>query len=97
MGVHIDDALTWDNQIKQISSKVSNGLRMLYFARKLTENQETLKTIFYSLGMYNPALTIVMLYGVTAPKYVLKNCKRCKIEQNGLLLGLITPSDHQMY
>ena len=41
--------LTWDNQIKHISSKVSNGLRMLYFARKLTDNQETLKTIYYSL------------------------------------------------
>ena len=32
-----------------ISSKVSNGLRMLYLARKLTDNQETLKTIYYSL------------------------------------------------
>ena len=40
---------TWDNQIKHISSKVSNGLRMLYLARKLTDNQETLKTIYYSL------------------------------------------------
>ena len=41
--------LTWDNQIKHISSKVSNGLRMLYLARKLTDNQETLKPIYYSL------------------------------------------------
>ena len=41
--------LTWDNQIKHISTKVSNGLRMLYLARKLTDNQETLKTIYYSL------------------------------------------------
>ena len=41
--------LTWDNQIKHISSKVFNGLRMLYLARKLTDNQETLKTIYYSL------------------------------------------------
>ena len=49
MGVHIDEMLTWDNQIKHISSKVSNGLRMLYLARKLTDNQETLKTIYYSL------------------------------------------------
>ena len=40
---------TWDDQIKHISSKVSNGLRMLYLARKLTDNQETLKTIYYSL------------------------------------------------
>ena len=36
-------------KIKHISSKVSNGLRMLYLARKLTDNQETLKTIYYSL------------------------------------------------
>ena len=51
LGVHIDGMLTWDNQVKHISSKVSNanGLRMLYLARKLTENQETLKTIYYSL------------------------------------------------
>ena len=46
LGVHIDEMLTWDNQIKHISSKVSNGLRMLYLARKLTDNQETLKTIY---------------------------------------------------
>ena len=49
LGVHIDEMLTWDNQIKHISSKVSNGLRMLYLARKLTDNKETLKTIYYSL------------------------------------------------
>ena len=41
--------LTWDNQIKHISSKVSSGLQMLYLARKLTDNQETLKTIYCSL------------------------------------------------
>ena len=46
--VHIDKTVTWDNQIKHISSKVSNGLRMLYLARKLTDHQETLKTIYYS-------------------------------------------------
>ena len=49
LGVHIDEMLTWDDQIKHISSKVSNGLRMLYLARKLIDNQETLKTIYYSL------------------------------------------------
>ena len=49
LGVHIDEMLTWDNQIKYISSKVSNGLRMLYLARKLTDNQEPLKAIDYSL------------------------------------------------
>ena len=49
LGAHIDEMLTWDNQIKHISSKVSNSLRMLYLARKLTDNQETFKTIYYSL------------------------------------------------
>ena len=49
LGAHIDEMLTWDNQIKHISSKVSNGLRMPYLARKRTDNQETLKTIYYSL------------------------------------------------
>ena len=49
LGVHTDEMLTCDNQIKHISSKVSNGLRMLYLARKLTDNQETLKTIYYLL------------------------------------------------
>ena len=49
LGVHIDEMLTWDNQIKHISSKVSDGLRMLYLGRKLTDNQETLKTIYCSL------------------------------------------------
>ena len=41
--------MTLDNQIKRISSKVSNGLRMLYLARKLPDNQEILKTFYYSL------------------------------------------------
>ena len=49
LGAHIDEMQTWDNQIKHISSKVSNGLRMLYLARKLTDNQETFKTSYYSL------------------------------------------------
>ena len=48
--VHIDDImLTWDDQIKHISSKVSNALRMLYLARRLIDHRETLKTIYYSL------------------------------------------------
>ena len=38
LGVHIDEMLTWDNQIKHISSKVSNSLRLLYLARRLTDN-----------------------------------------------------------
>ena len=49
LGVHIDEMLTWDNQIKHTSSKVSSDLRMLYLARKLTNDQETHKTIYYSL------------------------------------------------
>ena len=28
--VYIDEMLTWDNQIKYISSEVSNGSQMLY-------------------------------------------------------------------
>ena len=93
LGVDIDEMLTWDDQINHISSKVSNGLPMLYLARKLTDNQETLKTIYYSL--YNLVLIIVMLYEVTASKHVLTNYKSYKIEQHGLLLGLITLFDHQ--
>ena len=54
LGVHIDEMLTWDNQIKHISSKVAIALRMLHLARKLTDKQETLKTIYYSL--VSPAL-----------------------------------------
>ena len=44
LGAHIDEMLIWDNHIKHISSK--DGLRMQYLARKLTDNQETLKTIY---------------------------------------------------
>ena len=84
--VHIDEMQTWDNQIKHISSKVSNGSRMLYLARRLTDNQETLNTIYYSL---------VILYGVTAPKHVLTNYKSYRIEQHRLFLGPITLFDHR--
>ena len=49
LGVHIDEMLNWDEQIKHISSKVSNGLRMFYLARRLTDNHETLQKIYYSL------------------------------------------------
>ena len=45
--------------------------------------------------MYNLTLIIVMLYGVTASKHVLTNFKSYKIEQHGLLLGLISLFDHQ--
>ena len=58
--------------------------------------QSTIRHTF-TIHLYSPTLTIVMLYGVIAPKHVPTNCKSCKIEQHGLLLGLITLSDHQMY
>ena len=65
---------------------------MLYLARKLTGNKETLKTIYYSL---------VMLYGVSArgpggvcSKTRADKLKSCKREQHGLSLRLITLSDH---
>ena len=40
-------------------------------------------------GPSGHSLIIVMLYGITAPKHVLTNCKSCKIVQHGLSLGLI--------
>ena len=49
--------------MKHISSKVSNGLRLLYLARKLTYNQETLK--LFTIHLSSRSLNIVMLYGVT--------------------------------
>jgi len=74
--------------MKHISSKVSNGLRLLYLARKLTYNQETLKTIHYSLVQpYFEYCDVV--WGDSVPRHALTNCKSCKIEQHGLLLGLI--------
>ena len=49
IGVHIDETLTWDDHIKHVISKVSNGLRMLYKTRNLTNDQETLKSVYNSL------------------------------------------------
>ena len=96
LGVYIDEMLTWDNQIKHISSKVSNGLRMLYLVRKLTDNQETLKTIYYSLVQpYFDYCDVV--WGDCSKTRADPKPKSCKIERHGLLLGLITLSDHQMY
>ena len=74
---------TWDNQITNISSKVSDGLRMLYLARKLTGNKETLKTIYYSLVM----LYGVSARGVSAPKHVLTNWKVAKQSSTDYHLG----------
>ena len=34
-GVHIDETMSWDNQISHIITKVQNGLRMLYKTRSL--------------------------------------------------------------
>ena len=93
LGVHIDEMLTWDDQIKHISSEVSNGLRMLYLGRKLLTIKRLLRQ--FTIHLYNLILIIVMLYGVTAPKHVLTNYKSYKIEQHALLLGLITLFDQQ--
>ena len=82
MGVHIDEMLTWNNQIKHISSKVSSGLQMLYLARKLTVNQETLKTIYYSL--VQPYFDYCDVEWGDCSKHVQTNCKSCKIEQHGI-------------
>ena len=49
LGAHIDEMLTWDDQITHISSKVLNGLGILYLAGRLTD-RGTLETIYYSLG-----------------------------------------------
>ena len=49
IGVHIDETLTWDDHIKHVFSKVANGLRMLYKTRTLTNDQETLKSVYNSL------------------------------------------------
>ena len=85
---------TWDDQIKHMSSKVSDGLQMLLLARRLTDNQQTLNTIYYSL-VQQPYFDYCDVYGVTAPKQVLTNLKSYRIEQHGLLLGPITLFDHQ--
>ena len=95
LGVYIDEMLIWDNQIKHISSKVFNGLRMLYLARKLTDNQETFRTFYYSL--VQPYFAYCDIVWGDCSKHVLTNCKSYKIEQHGLSLGMITLSDHQMY
>ena len=96
LGVHIDEMLTWDNQIKHISSKVSNGLRILYLATKLTDNQETLKTMYYLLVL--PFFDYCDVVWGDCPKTRADNyCKSCQIEQHGSSLGMIALSDHQMY
>ena len=94
MGVRIDGMLAWDDQIKHILSKVSNGLRMLYLVRKLT-----IKILLkqFTIHLYNPTSIILMLHEVIATNHALTNCKSYKIKQNGLLLGLITLLDHKRY
>ena len=49
----------WHNQIKHISSKVSNGLRMLYIASYKPIIKRLLK--LFTIHLSSP--TIVMLYG----------------------------------
>ena len=88
---------TWDNQITNISSKVSDGLRMLYLARKLAGNKGTLKTIYYSLvEPYFDYCDVVwgVCPGGVCSKTRADKLKSCKTEQHGLSLGLITLSDH---
>ena len=50
---------------------------------------------YCTIHLHNLTLILVMLHGVTAPKHALTNYKSYKIEQYGLLLGLITLFDHQ--
>ena len=68
----------------------------IYLARKLTDNQETLKTIYYSL---------VQPYFDYCADVVLGDCSKTRADKlqklqnraaRGLSLGLITLSDHQM-
>ena len=49
LGVHIDESLSWDNQISHILTKVQNGLRMLYKIRSLTSDRGTLNAVYRSL------------------------------------------------
>ena len=94
LGVYVDQMLIWVSQIKHISSKVSNGLRMLYLARKVTDNQETLKTIYYSL--VQPYFDYCDVVWGDYSKTRADKLQSCKLEQHGLSLGLIILSDHQM-
>ena len=74
---------------------------MLYLARKLTDNKETPKTIYYSLVQpYFDYCDVVwgVCSGGVCSKTRADKWKSCKTEQHGLSLGLIyTLSDHQMY
>ena len=49
LGVHIDETMSWDNQISHIITKVQNGLRMLYKTRSLTNDLGTLNSVYRSL------------------------------------------------
>ena len=47
--LHIDELVLWDDHIQHITSKVSNGLRMLYKIRNLTNDINTLNSVYNSL------------------------------------------------
>ena len=84
---------TADEEISTIECSLNSDLIAVH--NWLKTNKLSCNTS--NIHLCGPTLTIMMLYGVTAPKHLPTNCKSCKIEQHGLLLGLITLSDHQMY
>ena len=48
LGVYIDEAMSWDNQISHIITKVQNVVRMLYKIRSLTNALRTLNSVYRS-------------------------------------------------
>ena len=58
---------------------------MLYLARKLTDNQQTLKAIYFSLVQPYFDYCDIVWSEVTAPKHLQTNYKSYKIEQHGIL------------
>ena len=56
LGVHIDDTLTWDNQIKHISSKVSNGVRCISL-----ENWPTIKRLWKLFSIHLECTSLLWL------------------------------------
>jgi hypothetical protein len=49
LGIYIDECMIWDDHINHIIAKVSNGLRMLYKTRNMTDDIDTLKSVYNSL------------------------------------------------
>ena len=44
--VHIDESLSWGNQISHTLTKAQNGLRMLYKIKSLTSDRGTLNAVY---------------------------------------------------